>query len=165
MVSFQPIAIRQPQPQDIVDSSIQVSGLGTAFEGELTFRVLDQKGTKLFEKSMLVTGTGLWQNFQIELPLSRVPETPVGKLEVFSVSQEDGRELSKVTILIVFGTALINPYNGFSQYTVKQGDTLSSIAKQFYDNSSLFNRIFNANRDVLSSPERISPNQVLRIPQ
>jgi nucleoid-associated protein YgaU len=165
MVSFQPITIRQPQPQDIVDGSIQVSGLGTAFEGELTFRVLDQNGKKLFEKFMLVTGTGLWKSFQVQLALSRVPTTPTGKLEVFAVSPADGSEGSKVSIPIVFGTALINPYHGFSQYTVKQGDTLSSIAKQFYDNSSLFKRIFDANRDILSSPERISPNQVLRIPQ
>lgn len=49
-------------------------------------------------------------------------------------------------------------------YTVVSGDTLSGIAKQFYHDANQWQRIFDANRDVLSNPDRISPGQHLRIP-
>jgi nucleoid-associated protein YgaU len=50
-------------------------------------------------------------------------------------------------------------------YTVKKGDTLSSISKEFYGDANAYRRIFDANRDQLSDPDRIMPGQVLRIPQ
>src|SRR5262245_8677444 len=50
-------------------------------------------------------------------------------------------------------------------YTVKAGDTLSGIAKQFLGNSNAYMEIFNANRDQLSDPDKIKPGQVLKIPQ
>src|SRR5262245_12068595 len=50
-------------------------------------------------------------------------------------------------------------------YTVKSGDTLSSIAKQFYGDAHEYPEIFNANRDQLSDPDKIKPGQVLKIPQ
>lgn len=49
-------------------------------------------------------------------------------------------------------------------YTVVKGDTLSKIAKEFYGNANLYNRIFEANRPMLSHPDRIYPGQTLRIP-
>jgi uncharacterized protein YidB (DUF937 family) len=49
-------------------------------------------------------------------------------------------------------------------YTVASGDTLSKIAKQFYNDGNQWPRIFDANRDILSNPDRISPGQHLRIP-
>jgi nucleoid-associated protein YgaU len=49
-------------------------------------------------------------------------------------------------------------------YTVKSGDTLSRIAKEFYGDAQAYNRIFNANRDQLSDPDKIQPGQVLKIP-
>ena len=49
-------------------------------------------------------------------------------------------------------------------YTVASGDTLSKIAKQFYNDGNQWPRIFDANRDVLSNPDRILPGQHLRIP-
>lgn len=50
-------------------------------------------------------------------------------------------------------------------YTVKPGDTLSAIAKQFYGNANDYVKIFNANRDQVSNPDRIQPGQVLKIPE
>lgn len=49
-------------------------------------------------------------------------------------------------------------------YTVKKGDTLSAISKQFYGKASLYNRIFEANRPLLTHPDKIYPGQMLRIP-
>lgn len=50
-------------------------------------------------------------------------------------------------------------------YTVKSGDTLSAISKQVYGNANLYNKIFEANKPMLSSPDKIYPGQVLRIPE
>ena len=49
-------------------------------------------------------------------------------------------------------------------YTVKSGDTLSKIAKEFYGNANDYNKIFQANTDKLSSPDKIQVGQELVIP-
>jgi nucleoid-associated protein YgaU len=49
-------------------------------------------------------------------------------------------------------------------YTVKPGDTLSSISKQFYGNANDYLKIFDANRHILNDPDRINPGQELHIP-
>lgn len=49
-------------------------------------------------------------------------------------------------------------------YTVKSGDTLSAISKSVYGDANKYNGIFEANKPMLSSPDRIYPGQVLRIP-
>jgi len=49
-------------------------------------------------------------------------------------------------------------------YTVVSGDTLSKISKQFYGDANKYNTIFEANKPMLSHPDKIYPGQVLRIP-
>jgi nucleoid-associated protein YgaU len=49
-------------------------------------------------------------------------------------------------------------------YTVKSGDTLSKIAKEQYGNANKYMAIFEANKPMLSHPDKIYPGQVLRIP-
>jgi hypothetical protein len=53
---------------------------------------------------------------------------------------------------------------GGQQYTVKSGDTLSKISKQFYGNTHEYMRIFYANRDQISDPDKIQVGQQLVIP-
>ncbi len=50
-------------------------------------------------------------------------------------------------------------------HTVESGDTLSKIAKELYGDVNAYNRIFEANRPMLSDPDKIYPGQVLVIPQ
>ena len=50
-------------------------------------------------------------------------------------------------------------------YTVKAGDTLSKIAERSLGNANAYLRIFEANRDQLSDPDKIKPGQVLKIPK
>lgn len=49
-------------------------------------------------------------------------------------------------------------------YTVKPGDTLSGIAKQFLGNANAYMKIFELNKDQLSDPNKIKPGQVLKLP-
>jgi nucleoid-associated protein YgaU len=50
-------------------------------------------------------------------------------------------------------------------YEVKSGDSLSKIAKQFYGDAGKYPKIFEANRDQLSDPDKIKPGQKLKIPE
>jgi nucleoid-associated protein YgaU len=50
-------------------------------------------------------------------------------------------------------------------YTVQAGDTLSKIAKEMLGNANAYMKIFEANKDQLSDPDKIKPGQVLKIPQ
>src|SRR5919202_2791588 len=53
---------------------------------------------------------------------------------------------------------------GGQTYTVKSGDTLSKISKQFYGDANEYMRIFYANRDKLKDPDKIQVGQQLTIP-
>lgn len=50
------------------------------------------------------------------------------------------------------------------EYVVRSGDTLSGISQQFYGTSRHWERIFHANRAILSSPEALREGQTLVIP-
>jgi LysM repeat protein len=57
------------------------------------------------------------------------------------------------------------PPAGAKTYTVKPGDSLSKIAKQFYGKASLWPRIYDANKAVIgANPNLIRPGQVFVIP-
>jgi nucleoid-associated protein YgaU len=47
---------------------------------------------------------------------------------------------------------------------VKSGDTLSRIAKEEYGDANAYMKIFDANKPMLSNPDKIYPGQKLRIP-
>ncbi|SDV07442.1 peptidoglycan-binding protein LysM [Pseudomonas mucidolens] len=50
-------------------------------------------------------------------------------------------------------------------YTVVKGDTLSAISKKHYGDANKYNKIFEANKPMLSHPDKIYPGQTLRIPE
>lgn len=52
----------------------------------------------------------------------------------------------------------------YAKHTVKSGETLGKIAKQYYDNASKYNAIFQANTNILKNPDLIHPGQELVIP-
>ena len=49
-------------------------------------------------------------------------------------------------------------------HLVERGDTLSKIAKDMYGNANAYPKIFEANKPMLSHPDKIYPGQLLRIP-
>ena len=63
----------------------------------------------------------------------------------------------KLTVAAAGGSA--------STYSVvKSGDTLSAIAKEAYGSANAYMKIFEANKPMLSDPNKIYPGQTLRIP-
>ncbi len=57
-----------------------------------------------------------------------------------------------------------NPEPEASFYTVQKGDSLSKIALAQYGDAMKYPQIFEANRPMLETPEKIYPGQMLRIP-
>ena len=49
-------------------------------------------------------------------------------------------------------------------HSVVSGDNLSKIAKKFYGDANKYPLIFEANKPMLSHPDKIYPGQMLRIP-
>lgn len=50
-------------------------------------------------------------------------------------------------------------------HTVAKGETLSAIAKKYLGSANKYHAIFEANKPMLSDPDKIYPGQTLRIPQ
>jgi nucleoid-associated protein YgaU len=50
-------------------------------------------------------------------------------------------------------------------HTVEKGDTLWAVASKTLGNGARYQEIFEANKPMLSHPDKIYPGQVLRIPQ
>ena len=50
-------------------------------------------------------------------------------------------------------------------HVVKKGDTLSAIAQKTLGKASRYPEIFEANRPMLTHPDKIYPGQTLRIPE
>lgn len=57
-----------------------------------------------------------------------------------------------------------NPEPEAQYHDVVRGDTLSAIAKKFYGDANKYPVIFEANKPMLSDPDKIYPGQKLRIP-
>jgi nucleoid-associated protein YgaU len=159
------ISVRHPRPHDIVDDPVEIAGVGTGFEGTLQARLRNHAGAEIAQRHFDAGGTGIWGNFFFRIDVPGVPARPRGTLEVYENSAEDGSEINKRVIPIVFGRALVDPFHGFTIHTVAPGDTLSAIADTFYGDPDKFRIIFAANRNQLDDTDAIVPGQVLRIPQ
>ncbi len=69
--------------------------------------------------------------------------------------------VAKVNDLLTVAT----PAEAESTYReVKAGDTLSKIAREAYGDANAYMKIFEANKPMLSNPDKIYPGQMLRIP-
>ena len=92
--------------------------------------------------------------------------TLVGEVD----TQEDAEKIS-LAVGNVEGVHMVdnqlivaNPEPEAKFHTVEKGDTLSKIAKEYYGDMMKYPVIFEANKPMLSHPDKIYPGQVLRIP-
>jgi nucleoid-associated protein YgaU len=76
-------------------------------------------------------------------------------LAVGNVDSVDGVE-NIMTVVVPAPQAIFHP--------VVSGDTLSKIAKTHYGDANKYNAIFEANKPMLSHPDKIYVGQILRIP-
>lgn len=62
-------------------------------------------------------------------------------------------------------TPVTAPAKASTYYTIESGDTLSKIAQRVYGDPQQYDKIFEANREVIQDPDKIYPGQKIRIPQ
>jgi nucleoid-associated protein YgaU len=92
-----------------------------------------------------------------------------------TVSGEVADQATKEKVVLccgnVAGVAAVNdmltvsaPADESRYHTVVSGDNLSKIAKAMYGDANKYPVIFEANKPMLSHPDKIYPGQLLRIP-
>jgi nucleoid-associated protein YgaU len=161
--SAETFRLDQPQPNDLVGATLLLAGSGGGFEATIDVRVLDGNGQVLLETS--VTSTNLISPWQASIELPDPPPTTRGVVEVGPSTGAD-ESPARVSVPVFFGTAIVTGFRSYFLYTVQPGDTLSGIATSqapLYIGTG-FQPIFEANRHVLSDPNRIHPGTVLRLP-
>ena len=163
MTMYPRMKVLQPQPYDLVDQRVQVAGVGSGFEATIGLRVRDGESHQLARTFVNAGGTGVLGNFQATVDLPDVPATADGYVEVFDAGGDETPN-NMVVVPVVFGEHLVAGYYGFALRTVVQGDTLSAISQEAYGDAGLYMRIFHANRNQLSDPNRIFPGRQLRVP-
>ena len=58
----------------------------------------------------------------------------------------------------------LQPTSGEQRHVVQKGDTLYSLARKYYNNQARWKDIYNANRNVLSDPNKLKVGMELVIP-
>jgi nucleoid-associated protein YgaU len=101
--------------------------------------------------------------------LSRIAQQQLGDAsrwpEIFLLNRgiiQHPDRISPGQVLTLPGTTPMHPPPRI--YVVRRGDTLSGIAKRELGDASRWPEIFERNRDVISDPDRIFPDQVLILP-
>lgn len=96
--------------------------------------------------------------------------------ETVVVYGEAETQLAKELVVLTLGNnmgitkvddrmTVVKPADEATFYEVKSGDSLSKIAKAHYGDAMKYNSIFEANKPMLTDPDKIYPGQVLRIPK
>lgn len=95
--------------------------------------------------------------------------------EVVTVYGQAETQVAKDLVVLTLGNnagissvddrmSVVKPEPEATFYEVKSGDSLSKIAKAMYGDAMKYNLIFEANKPMLSDPDKIYPGQMLRIP-
>jgi nucleoid-associated protein YgaU len=105
-----------------------------------------------------------WTNVHLEneklLLRGRAPSDAI-KNEVWDRIKQVDAAYSDLAADITIDASLPVPEQ---KYVVKSGDTLSKIAKQHYGDAGQYMKIFNANKNQLTDPDKIQVGQELVIP-
>lgn len=134
-----------------------------------------QKGFQFIVSRSLPSGKGLFStNLKVSLEEYTIKEDAEkeGPDVKVSIKLKQYKDYGTKTCTITKdGTAVLsesreadNAPQAGSTYTVKKGDCLWKIAKQYYDNGSDYSKIYELNKDKISNPNLIYPGQVLTMP-
>ncbi len=132
---------------------------------EVVEETVEEKSANAFELVSFVNGLGL----EVEDLVVQVE----GEKVIVSGVTPDQATREKVILAVgnVDGVAEVEdnievkaPEPEAQFHTVVSGDTLGKIAKTYYGNPMKYPQIFEANKPMLTDPNKIYPGQVLRIP-
>jgi nucleoid-associated protein YgaU len=148
------------------------------------FSFIKNAGTKIFgkketeapveeAKALQATALFLYVN-KLGLPYKTLSIRVAGSKVTLIGEVESQQDAEKIILAIgnVDGVEsvddqfkVVTPAPQAQFHTVVSGDTLSKIAKDFYGSANKYPVIFEANKPMLSHPDKIYPGQVLRIPK
>ncbi len=137
---------------DTAEVQVDVSGEIVVLEG----RVASQEA---MEKTVLCAGNqhGIAQvDCRIQIDEPEPEPLPVGDVVVPSKADSASADSA--------AAPAVSPESPSTFYTVQSGDTLGKIAAAMYGNASKYTVIFEANKPMLTDPDKIYPGQSLRIP-
>ena len=159
------IEIQQPKPFDLVGSTILIAGNAVGFESHLSVYVSDGH----FEVTgNVVAGATSIRQFQTSITIPDDIDFHLDQL-VISIADdsagEDGVPVTQVDIPVLYGPRILEGYGGYWEHEVVAGDTLSKLAREYYDDVSKWGLIHRANAHGVPNPDVINLGQVLRIPQ
>lgn len=127
-------------------------------------KVLQEQRAQLLKNSVLSLGLDV-ENLDVTIDgdvvtiYGQVPTHEAREKVILAVGNVEG------VATVDDRLAVVEPPKPESQFhTVERGDTLSKIAKVYYGNAMKYPVIFEANKPMLSDPDKIYPGQVLRIP-
>jgi len=143
---------KQPDAQQRFDQLKQKyqSVLNTADQQQIQFHNLHVEGDKLYIKGVAPSDDAknkFWDQIKLVNP------------NADDITADISVDASRAQ-----GAAVGGGSQSGQTYTVKSGDTLSKISKQFYGDSNEYMRIFYANRETLKDPDKIQVGQELQIP-
>lgn len=137
-------ALQEGRPDAEIDNLINTAALA----GEVTVPEILVTSDGRVDTAVLLQAIVNQANIAAGGDAPAVPDVPAG----------DG---TGVEVRVVQRAAETEQYRF---YTVSRGDSLGAIAQKFYGSVDKFPVIFSANRDILSSPDRIKVGQRLVIP-
>jgi nucleoid-associated protein YgaU len=158
------IDIQQPQPFDLVGSNILIAGNAVGFEAHLTITV--SEGHDEVVGAAVVGATSIRQ-FQASITIPGDTAFTLNRLFVTLADDSGGGEgpTPTVTVPVLYGPMILPGYTGYFEHEVVSGDTLTALAQHYYEGSSNWQPIQQANQHIVSDPNLIFPGQVLRIPR
>lgn len=148
-----PATIAANIQKHIEKQSLGLSQLKVTFDGEHKLVKLEgfAPNQDAFEKAALAAGN-----------VSGV----VGVYNFLKLPHQVAAEAAQAAVAAQQPAASAAAAEGASRYhDVVKGDTLSAIAKKYYGDANQYNKIFEANKPMLSHPDKIYPGQKLRIPE
>jgi nucleoid-associated protein YgaU len=154
------LSLRQPQPNDLVGSTLAIAALGTAFEASYSWRLMHDDNV-LTEGFFTAGSMGVLTPFVHETAVEGVSHRGPATFELAGDDPSEGEgvpDLVRVPLVIVPGA------QGHVPYQVVKGDTLSKIVQEHKDWGGLVTVDNIAAASGLSDPNKIHPGQILRIP-
>ncbi len=125
----------------------------------------EKEGLKAGALLAHVQGLGLAFN-ALTIKTSGDTVTIIGEVATQADSEKIALAVGNVEGVHMVDNQLVvaNPEPEAQYHTVVEGDWLSKIAKTYYGDATKYEAIFEANKPMLSHPDKIYPGQVLRIP-
>lgn len=135
------------------------------FGGDEAAPVAEKEGLKASALLAHVQSLGLAFN-SLTVKTSADTVTIIGEVATQADSEKIALAVGNVEGVHQVDNQLVvaNPEPEAQYHTVVEGDWLSKIAKTYYGDATKFEAIFEANKPMLSHPDKIYPGQVLRIP-